>query len=79
MRFRRIGYFPRFATMLRNHEIRISEVVRDTGLTEKSVRRMANNSGYSLFTSVEKVVGFLNGRDVALDAGQEFAEAEAEE
>lgn len=76
MPFRRSGYFPRFAKMLRDHDIRISEVVRDTGLTEKSVRRMANNNGYSLFSSVEKVILFLNGRDLALEAGQEFAEAE---
>lgn len=76
MTFRRCGYFPRFATMLSEHGIPVSDVVRGTGLTEKSVRRMANNNGYSLFTSVEKVVVFLNGRNLALAAGQEFAEAE---
>jgi hypothetical protein len=76
MTFRRCGYFPRFAGMLGAHGIGVMDVVRGTGLTEKSVRRMANNSGYSLFTSVEKVVAFLNGRNLMLKAGQEFAEAE---
>lgn len=76
MTFRRSGYFPRLGTMLRHHDIRVRDVVRETGLTEKSVRRMANNNGYSLFTSVEKVVVFLNGRNLAIEAGQEFTEAE---
>jgi hypothetical protein len=76
MTHRRCGYFPRFADMLGAHRIPVMDVVRGTGLTEKSVRRMANNSGYSLFTSVEKVVAFLNGRSLMLEAGQEFAEAE---
>jgi len=76
MTFRRCGYFPRFAKLLSHHGIRVNEVVKGTGLTEKSVRRMANNNGYSLFTSVEKVVAFLNGRNLVLEAGQEFAEAE---
>jgi hypothetical protein len=76
MTFRRSGYFPRLGTMLRRHNIRISDVVKETGLTDKSVRRMVHNNGYSLFTSVNKVVLFLNSRDLPIKAEQEFAEAE---
>jgi hypothetical protein len=76
MTSRRSGYFPRLGRMLRRHDIRISEVVNETGLTEKSVRRMAHNNGYSLFTSVEKVVSCLNERQLGLKTEQEFVEAE---
>ncbi len=76
MASRRSGYFPRLEAMLERNGIAMNEVVKGTGLTEKSVRRMVKNSGYSLLTSVAKVVAFLNSRNLPLDTGREFAEAE---
>lgn len=77
MPFRRRGYFPRLEKLLADHDITIADVVAATGLTEKSVRRMASRTGYSLFSSVEKVIEFLNARSLHLQVSGEFAEVDA--
>ena len=72
---RRRGYFPRLGRLMTENGISVPDVVAGSGLTEKSVRRMINRTGYSLFTSVDAVVVFLNTRGCGLDAEREFAEA----
>ena len=76
MSSRRSGYFPRLREILQHGRISVREIVAATALTEKSVRRMINNSDPSRFSSVEKVGEFLRSRDIPIDIRHEFAEQE---
>ena len=72
---RRTGYFPRLEKLMSDNEVALSELIEGSGLVEKSVRRMVNKSAPSLYTSVEKVVEFLNKKGLGLQLEQEFTEA----
>jgi hypothetical protein len=71
---RRLGYFVRMQRLMDRNGLSVSDVMRGTAISEKSLRRMLHCSAPSLYTSVREVIDFLNQRGLGLDASQEFVE-----